>query len=86
MTSFKDFTVGKSKSEVMQSQGREGGRAPGGPLHSRPSGCATEGLGQLREPHGEVNEALLRAVAARQCAEVRLQTCSFQELLWMVSR
>lgn len=54
MTSFKDFTFGKSKSEITQSQGWGGGQALGdgvgvelcepGP-ESVASGCGTEGLG-----------------------------------------
>lgn len=53
MTSLKDFTFGKSKSEITQSQGRGGGRAPGGLCTPVPAGCETEGLGQPRELPGE---------------------------------
>lgn len=53
MTSLKDFTFGKSKSEIIQSQGRGGGWAPGGLCTPVPVGREMEGLGQLRELPGE---------------------------------
>ena len=78
--SFKDFTFGKSKSEVTPSQRRGGGQAGGGSaaLNQAPPGMLLVGMkqrgrGQPRELPGEVNEALLRAMAAGPCAESVLQ-------------
>lgn len=75
MTSFKDFTLGKGKSEN-HSEPREGrrpglgwGRGLGGTL----VGLRPREWGQASELPGAMNEALLRAVAAQQCAETVLQ-------------
>lgn len=38
VTSFKDFTFGKSKSEITQSQGSTGGQALGGPVNQAQRG------------------------------------------------
>lgn len=44
-----------------------------GPAGRVLAGMRLRGWGQQSELPGEVNEVLLRAVAARQCAETRLQ-------------